>query len=429
MGSGTALCNALSERSLMTRVTQCAGWLGIAVATVALLYVVFGAMAQANSLPAAQMQAATPTPTPTPTPTSAVATVEEVLAKGLRLAEASPVHLAVRGTGVSNSTRCDWRGIARTPAQREAAVRFWLGLSATDTLPSASFLETLFTVTLDTLKPAYKETATSNFLAIARGGLNTEYLFLTCYVDYTASEYILGAGPTTLTLAYDRRGEAHSYALYKKEHAAGQFGSDALLSESAYQAKLDQIVWDAEKALRELMEGRQSVVFLAPMGAHNAIAIEAWQVVAQWDVQTVEGVVNAVRFGLNACIFRDVFGCAITGGNTQDILLNYDKFTSDALAIPGGAGSDPDPSDRGDAPFNKCANDSDNAYITVVHEAGHVIGIGGATDRDSNDPRERYHNGHPNYNLRDSIVNSRDVAGCTPNPFDIMAIFAIYQAK
>ena len=147
-------------------------------------------------------------------PTGPTATVEEVLEKGLRLAEASPVHLAVRGTGVSSSTRCDWRGIARTLAQREAAIRFWLGLAATDTVPSASFLEILFTVTLDTLNPEYKETAKSNFLAIARGGLSTEYLFLTCYVDFTASEYLLGAGPTTVTLAYDRMGEAHSYELY-----------------------------------------------------------------------------------------------------------------------------------------------------------------------------------------------------------------------
>ena len=38
-------------------------------------------------------------------------------------------------------------------------------------------------------------------------------------------------------------------------------------------------------------------MFLAPMGAHNAIAIEAWQVVDQWDVQTVDGTVNAVRYG------------------------------------------------------------------------------------------------------------------------------------
>ena len=282
-------------RSALVRARLGAKFVGAALVSAVLLGMVFGATAQADSLPSVEMQAATATPTPTPT--GLTASVEEVLEKGLRLAEASPVHLAVRGTGVNNSTRCDWRGIARTLAQREAAIRFWLGLAATDTLPSASFLEILFTVTLDTLNPEYKETAKSNFLAIARGGLSPEYLFLTCYVDYTASEYLLGTGPTTLTLAYDRMGEAHSYELYQREHAAGQFGDEALMSESAYQAQLDQIVWDAELSLSALMEGQESVVFLAPLGAHNAIAVEAWQVVAQWDVETVDGTVNVIRHG------------------------------------------------------------------------------------------------------------------------------------
>ncbi|MYB76494.1 MAG: hypothetical protein F4X83_05240, partial [Chloroflexi bacterium] len=271
-----SLC-ALKQRNAIARTVSATARLGLALALTVLLSTHLSAMAEAHS----------------ETPTG---TVEEVLEKGLRLAEASPVHLAVRGTGVNNSVRCDWRGIARTLAQREAAVRFWLGLSATDTLPSTSFLEVLFTVTLDTLNPAYKETAKSNFLAIARGGLSTEYLFLTCYVDYTASEYLLGAGPATLTLAFDRMGEGHSYALYQREHAAGQFGSDALLSASAYQAKLDQIVSEAEAALSEHMAGQESVVFVAPMGAHNAIAIEVWQVVAQWDVERPDSsTVNVIR--------------------------------------------------------------------------------------------------------------------------------------
>ena len=45
------------------------------------------------------------------------------------------------------------------------------------------------------------------------------------------------------------------------------------------------------------MEGRQSVVLLAPMGAHNAIAVEAWQAVAQWDVQTDCNGVRPLRHG------------------------------------------------------------------------------------------------------------------------------------
>lgn len=49
------------------------------------------------------------------------ASVEDVLDKGLRLAEASPTHLAFRGTAQDGSLRCGWRGIARTPIQRERA--------------------------------------------------------------------------------------------------------------------------------------------------------------------------------------------------------------------------------------------------------------------------------------------------------------------
>ena len=37
------------------------------------------------------------------------------------------------------------------------------------------------------------------------------------------------------------------------------------------------------------------------MGAHNAIAVEAWQAVEQWDLQTDEDdVVHAVRYGVPA---------------------------------------------------------------------------------------------------------------------------------
>ncbi len=98
------------------------------------------------------------------------ATVEEVMEKGLRLAGASPVHVAVRGTAVADSTRCDWRGIARTAEQREDAIRFWLELDADDDIPDAAYLETLFTATISVFAPEFQETAKSNFQAIALGG-------------------------------------------------------------------------------------------------------------------------------------------------------------------------------------------------------------------------------------------------------------------
>ena len=228
------------------------------------------------------------------------ATVEDLLEDGLRLAGASPVHLAVRGTAGANTVRCAWRGIARTAAQREDAIRAWLQLAASVAIPAVEDLENLFTATFDVLNPAYRETVKSNFLAIARGGLSEEYLFLTCFADYTVSNYVLGAGPTTVTVAYDRRGEAASYELYRREHEAGTFGTNALQARGDYEASLQDIVVAAEEALAAEIGGQERIVFLAPMGAHHAIAFEAWQAVAHWDVVTVDLTVNAVRVGAPA---------------------------------------------------------------------------------------------------------------------------------
>ena len=153
-----------------------------------------------------------------------VSTVEESLELGLGEAGVSPTHLVFRGTGQPDSVRCDWRGIARTADQREDAIRLWLRLGDDDPIPSTEVLEVLFAATLDVLDPPYRETAKSNFMAIAHGGLSTDYPFLTCYADYTVSQYVLGNGPDNLTAAYDRLGEARSYELYQLEHSAGRPG-------------------------------------------------------------------------------------------------------------------------------------------------------------------------------------------------------------
>ena len=96
----------------------------------------------------------------------------------------------------------------------------------------------------------------------------------------SGKEYLLGSGPLSLTLGYDRMGETHSYELYRREHETGQFGDEALEGEGEYQARMGKIVREAESSLVEMVGDRESVVMLAPMGAHNAIAVEAWQAVA-----------------------------------------------------------------------------------------------------------------------------------------------------
>ncbi len=226
------------------------------------------------------------------------ASVEDVLERGLRLAGASPVHIAIRGAVAEDSVRCEWRGIARTTEQREAALRFWLGLDADAPLPSPAEAERRFIAELERMNAVYPATLKANFRSLARGGLTTGYVFLACYADYSVSEYLLGRGSTKLSVAYDRMGEARSYELYKLAHVEGEFGTEALMTETEYDEYLSQIISDVELVLGVVLGGREAVVFLAPMGAHNAIAVEAWQAVAQWDVQRADdGTVNAVRYG------------------------------------------------------------------------------------------------------------------------------------
>ncbi len=226
-----------------------------------------------------------------------IPSVEEILEKGMFAAEASPVHLAFRGTVRPGSVRCEWGGIARTITQREEAIRFWLGMDGSEALPSPSQVESRFMASVNRMGPSLQDTMRSSLLALARGGLTTEYSTLTCFADYTAQEYLLGAGPSVLTIGYGIPETALSYSLYRQTHASGKFGDQVLISEGEHQASLIRRIGGVESQLGGIVESRESVVFLSPMGAHNAIAVEAWQAVAQWDLQTDDDVVNAVRYG------------------------------------------------------------------------------------------------------------------------------------
>lgn len=91
---------------------------------------------------------------------------------------------------------------------------------------------------LDRIRPIYTETVKANFRALARGGLSGEHLSFACYADYTVHEYSLGAGPATLTRAYDRMRETWSYDPYALAHGAGEFGDDTLLTRGEYEPEM-----------------------------------------------------------------------------------------------------------------------------------------------------------------------------------------------
>ena len=183
--------------------------------------------------------------------------VEEVLEKGLGLLGASPVHISFRGSALENSVRCIWRGVARTPGQRESAIRHWLGLKDSEALPSPSEVENQFMFYVNRMAPPFRDEMEENFKTLAKGGQTAEAMFLTCFVDYQVQESLLGVVPytsvTTQTVAYDGLGEGMSYGLYRRSHAGGRFGDAALLSEGEYRAKLNREIQDAESMFVDIV--------------------------------------------------------------------------------------------------------------------------------------------------------------------------------
>ena len=116
---------------------------------------------------------------------------------------------------------------------------------------------------------------------------------------------------------------------------------------------------------------------------------------------------------LNACtrtsVITDTLGNTV---RTTDIYLVENIFAHlDLIDLTGGDKIEfntcPDyPSGRKSADYNR-------PYSTFVHEAGHALGIG-----------------HPDkFTFRDSIVNYIfNEPDCSPHPFDILAIYALYQS-
>ncbi len=222
---------------------------------------------------------------------------EESLEKGWLSAGASPTHIAFRGSAQSG-TVCVWYGIARTSDQREGSIRWWLGMDQDEDLPHPAQLEATFEAHIQDMEQALQPDMRAQLGSLARGGTSGEIQYLTCFVKYKVHEYILGNGDSSVTVAYDQVHKTRSYNLYRASHDAGLFGEQPMASASKYSSDHEKIATNAEKNFDSMLRGRQGVVFLAPMAAHEAIEYLTWQVVDQWDLQTGDGnVVNAIRYG------------------------------------------------------------------------------------------------------------------------------------
>ena len=130
--------------------------------------------------------------------------------------------------------------------------------------------------------------------------------------------------------------------------------------------------------------------------------------------------------------------------DSVDILINknHEDVVDENLEIPG---SDNEPS-TGDVKFNTCTPQSIDkkpfaAYRLMLHESGHALGVSGfSLAALLMGPRAIYEMAHPT--IFDSVMNYNkelrnnvniygqvimDEPDCSPHPFDIMAIYALYQ--
>ena len=289
-------------------------------------------------------------------------TVEELLEKGPFAAETSPVQIAFIGVPDPDSIRCHWRPIALTLQQREEQSRFWLGITPETPLPNHADLKRIFLAILGKVAPAAQDRVEAGILHLVAGGLSTEHFKLTCYADYVTTEYLLGNGPARVTVLYPKEHNGLTYDLYKKDHASGgwDYSSSPLMNQEEYQlTELEQPITDAESVVKQQINGRKSVVFLVPAGAQHNIAIEAWEVAGQWDIQDKDGETLAIRHA----VYEDHAEHTQTLANLRSrtaLAITTDAFAGKRIAnISGlrqyyrtiGAYDDITPGDDSDATF------------------------------------------------------------------------------
>ncbi len=231
-------------------------------------------------------------------------TVEILLEEGTFFAGVDSTHIALRGTPVPGSIRCDWVGIAYSHGAREGMLRALSGIPEGTELPTPTPLSELRTPEGDPATGAphtvHDEQMAATLIPIIYGGYSDDIVHLYCFVDYTVSEYLLGSGPTTVTVAYYHWTREPSWSLIERIYERGGYEGDTRITQTEYETvRLDPYVREAQTALAGIVSQRDNVIFVFPGGAGGNIAVETWTAVAQWDLQQDDGVTYAVRYGLD----------------------------------------------------------------------------------------------------------------------------------
>ena len=209
--------------------------------------------------------------------------------------------MALRGVPVAGSFRCEWLGSAYTLDELEEMTRFMFGLDDAADLPTAEEKRTRLDARRNSVSPGFRPLTYAENEQIISGGYSTGVLQLNCFADYLVSEYLLGSGPDRVTLAYHHLGSEPGWSAIEWAVEQKIWGDQTPqdLTRSEYEtARLDPRREQAKEQLETAVSGRDNVMFIHPAGGANNIAVETCTVGAQWDLQMIEGVLSAVRYGI-----------------------------------------------------------------------------------------------------------------------------------
>ncbi len=235
-----------------------------------------------------------------------VPTLEENLEKPSRWADGH-VDIVLRGTARPETFRCEWHGYALTNDEREAWLRSYLNLPATDPLPPRSEIESGMERRFAPLWEYWPPDAIAERKAHIDGGLVEDIdLRIHCFTDYRIGEYILGDGPSVVTVVYYPALLYKSYSMYQqmqrfhRELGGAAYGEE--YTEAEYRAELDRVAQEAVRLLTPLFGNRETILFLTPLAdaqLYRTIAVEGWSAFPGYDLQMAEdGTVNAVAYGV-----------------------------------------------------------------------------------------------------------------------------------
>ena len=235
-----------------------------------------------------------------------VPTLEKNLEKPSRWADGH-VDIVLRGTARPETFRCQWHGYALTNDEREAVLRSYLDLGPSDPLPSQGEAERELERRFASLWDHWPPDSIAEYRAYIDGGLVGEIdLRIHCSADYRVHEYVLGDGPSVVTVVYYPALLYKSYSMYQqmqrfhRELGGAAYGEE--YTEAEYRAELDRVAQEAVSLLTPLFGNRETVLFLTPLAGaqlNRSIAVEGWSALPAYDLQMAEdGTVNAVAYGV-----------------------------------------------------------------------------------------------------------------------------------